>query len=74
MRERLKRLVLDRDNAAQNSSKAYKAQFTPGINLQQTAAKADLLKEELDQATSRMEQCKVRQAVRFLVAEKITTT
>ncbi|CAK8696079.1 unnamed protein product [Clavelina lepadiformis] len=57
-RERLKRLVLDRDNALQNHQKAHKAQFNPGVNLQQTTAKADSLRDEYDQAVIRMEQCK----------------
>lgn len=59
MRERLKRLVLDRDNASQTWSKAYKAQYNPGANIPQMAAKADALREELDAAITRMEQCKV---------------
>nr|CAB3222840.1 rho GTPase-activating protein 17 [Phallusia mammillata] len=58
LRERLRKLVLDRDGANQNYNKAYKLQFNPGVNLQQTTAKADALKEELDQATQRMEQSK----------------
>ena len=58
-REKLKRLVLDRDNANQNYLKANKAQYAQGGNPQQTAAKLEATKEEYDQAVMRMEQCKV---------------
>lgn len=59
LRDRLKKLVLDRDNANQQWAKAHKAQYTPGVNMQQMSVKADSMKEELDQAQSRMELCKV---------------
>ena len=58
-REKLKRLVLDRDNANQNYVKATKAQNAPNANLQQAAAKVESTREEYDQAVTRMEQCKV---------------
>lgn len=58
LRERLKRLVLDRDNAHQAWQKAYKAQYHPGANIPQMSVKADAMKDELDAAISRMELCK----------------
>nr|XP_009858035.1 rho GTPase-activating protein 17 isoform X1 [Ciona intestinalis] len=57
-RERLKKLVLDRDGAYQNWNKVHKSQFTPGANLQQITAKSEILKDEYDQAVIRMEQSK----------------
>ena len=58
-REKLKRLVLDRDNAQQNFHKAQKAQNLPNANPTQASAKVEATREEYDQATYRMEQCKV---------------
>jgi len=58
-REKLKKLVLDRDNAQQNHVKATKAQQAPNANPQQASAKVESTREEYDQAVTRMEQCKV---------------
>jgi len=57
LRERLKRLVLDRDNAAQNVRK-FKTQSAPHYNQQQASVKLEQFQDELDLATTRMEQCK----------------
>lgn len=58
VRDRLKKLVLDRDNAHSQWQKAHKAQYNPGVNIQQMSAKADSMKDDYDAATSRMEICK----------------
>ncbi|XP_077975752.1 rho GTPase-activating protein 17-like isoform X1 [Styela clava] len=74
LRERLKRLVLDRDNAHLAWQKAYKAQYNPGVNIQVMSAKADTMKDELDAAISRMELCKdqlITELFEFLSKEGI---
>ena len=58
MRDRLKRLVLDRDNAKQNLNKFHKT--VQGVNQQQTKIKTDALQEEVYNTSTRMVQCKVK--------------
>lgn len=65
-REKLKRLVLDRDASQQNYTKAQKALNGPGPNPPQAAANVETLREKYDQAVTRMEQCKVGHVLKVL--------
>ena len=75
LRERLRKLVSDRDAAEMNYQKASRVLSQPVTNSQVGTTKIESLREELDQAIIKMEQCRVGNVLLllFLTIMKVKT-